>query len=189
MDEKRETETSKKESPFYGINEKTKGTLTLVFAIIIGIFAYYLAGSFNNLAGFGYFGAFLIGLISSATVILPTPGALSLLVFGNLANPILVGILFGIGSAIGELTGYMAGMGGNELIHSKIPGFGKNLKTVKKYGPVGIFFFALIPNPAFDLAGIAAGLIRMNVWLFLISCAAGKIVKGIIIAYLGMAWL
>jgi membrane protein DedA with SNARE-associated domain len=44
---------------------------------------------------------------------------------------------------------------------------------------------ALVPNPVFDLGGIAAGTLRFPLWKFLVSCAAGKVIKNILFALAG----
>ncbi|MEM2963338.1 MAG: VTT domain-containing protein [Candidatus Anstonellales archaeon] len=171
------------------LSKKVTGTLTIIASILIIIAVYYLSFSLKNPEKFGYFGAFLIGLISSGTVILPAPGVWSLLVLGNFANPFIIGFLFGIGSALGEISGYLAGLGSTKLLDGNKKEIENNMTSVKKWGALAIFVFALVPNPLFDFAGIAAGLIRMNFFVFFFSCAAGKIIKGIIISYLGMALL
>jgi uncharacterized membrane protein YdjX (TVP38/TMEM64 family) len=58
-------------------------------------------------------------------------------------------------------------------------------RFIARYGLFAIFIFALIPNPLFDLAGIAAGTTRIPVWAFLLACFLGKTVRFILIAYMG----
>ena len=55
----------------------------------------------------------------------------------------------------------------------------------QRYGVVAIFLMALFPNPLFDVAGMAAGVLRFPVWKFLLSCAAGKVIKNIVFAVAG----
>ena len=57
----------------------------------------------------GYVGAFFISLVSSASVILPTPGFVSIFEMGKYLDPLLLGIIAGIGSTIGEMTADYAG--------------------------------------------------------------------------------
>jgi membrane protein YqaA with SNARE-associated domain len=56
---------------------------------------------------------------------------------------------------------------------------------VKRRGALVIFIFALLPNPAFDVAGAAAGVVRYPFWKFLLMLFLGKTVKGWIIAFAG----
>ena len=51
-------------------------------------------------------------------------------------------------------------------------------------GP-GIFVLAAVPNPIFDFAGIAAGLMGMPWYEFLVWCVAGRIIRFILLAYVG----
>jgi membrane protein DedA with SNARE-associated domain len=44
---------------------------------------------------------------------------------------------------------------------------------------------AFIPNPIFDLAGMAAGMLKMPVPQFLFWCALGKILKMLVFSYTG----
>ena len=57
---------------------------------------------------------------------------------------------------------------------------------MEKYGAPAIFVLAFVPNPIFDLAGMAAGAIRMEWWKFLLAASAGKILRFILLAYFGI---
>ncbi len=48
-----------------------------------------------------------------------------------------------------------------------------------------VLVMAFIPNPLFDLAGMASGALKLPLWKFLIACAIGKIFKMLIFAYAG----
>ena len=53
-------------------------------------------------------------------------------------------------------------------------------------------FLAIVPSPLIDLAGVAAGALRMPVWQFQLWCLAGKLPKMILVAWLGthsIEWL
>lgn len=134
---------------------------------------------------------FFLSLLSNATLILPVPGIALTLLAGTLGNPLIVGIVAGAGQALGEMTGYLAGYSGQELIDNS-PRYGKMVAWMRRYGALTIFVLALIPNPFFDLAGIVAGALRMPWWLYLISAGAGKIIKNVVLAYAasyGIDWL
>ncbi len=53
------------------------------------------------------------------------------------------------------------------------------------YGMLTLFVLSAIPNPLFEIAGLTAGSVRMNFWRFMSSVTAGKIVRGLILAFLG----
>ena len=55
-----------------------------------------------------------------------------------------------------------------------------------------IFIVSLIPNPIFDVVGIAAGALRYSIWGFLAVVWTGKVLKFLIFAYActaGAGWL
>jgi len=160
----------------------------LVILIVLGVTAsiFIFRDRVSNLAGYGYLGAFLISLLSSATIILPIPGLALIFALGAAYDPFLVGLAAGAGSALGEITGYMAGYSGQIVL--------KNNKTylrmerwMKRRGSIVIFVLAFVPNPLFDLAGAAAGALRYPIWKFLLVCFLGKTPKSILVAFAG-AW-
>ncbi len=163
-------------------------TLLLIIAIAVGIFYFYrhYPDRVAQLKGYGYLGAFLISLTLNATVILPAGNMLILAILGaTLPSPIIVGLAGGAGAAIGEITGYMAGYSGRVLVrrertYVRLEGW------LKKWGALTIFLLSIVPF-FFDLAGIAAGVMRFPVWKFLIACWLGRTILYIVIAIAG-AW-
>ena len=150
-------------------------TLLLVIAITVGLLYFYknYPARVDELKDYGYLGAFLISLIFNATVILPAGNILILSALGaTLPSATLVGLAGGAGAAIGEITGYMAGYSGRTIV-----GKGKMYVRVeywvRRWGAMAIFIFALVPF-VFDLAGIAAGVLRFPLWKFLLICWFGR---------------
>lgn len=138
----------------------------------------------EELEGYGYVAVFLVGLVSNATLIFPVPGLAVSSVLGSVFNPWLIGLVAGIGQALGELTGYMAGYSGQTWLEDR-PRYERLVRWMQKYGVFTVFLLALLPNPLFDVAGIVAGALRMGVWRFLLSCALGKVIKNIAFAIAG----
>jgi len=138
---------------------------------------------FKELESLGYIGIFFISLLASATIIFPAPGWIVVIISGAFFDPVLVALVAGTGAAFGELTGYLAGDGMGKLF--RIASYENHKKWIKKYDVLAITFFSFIPNPLFDIAGMAAGAVGMPVWRFLISCAVGKIGKYLLLAYFG----
>jgi len=158
----------------------------IILVVIIGLTValFLFRDQVQELDSLGYLGAFIANLASSATIIVPVPGIAVVFILGDIWNPLFIGLVSGAGSALGELTGYAAGYSGRSLfqgnkLYPKITGW------VEKRGAVLIFIFALIPNPLFDLVGIAAGALRYPVWKFLFFCLLGKTPRCILIAYAG----
>jgi len=56
---------------------------------------------------------------------------------------------------------------------------------MERYGMLTLFVLAAIPNPTFEFAGITAGAVRMSFARFMLSVTAGKIVRGVTLAFLG----
>jgi uncharacterized membrane protein YdjX (TVP38/TMEM64 family) len=56
---------------------------------------------------------------------------------------------------------------------------------MEQRGDITIFVLSVIPNPFFDLAGIAAGTLRYPLWRFLLACWLGKTIKTTVVAWAG----
>jgi membrane protein YqaA with SNARE-associated domain len=130
------------------------------------------------LGQWGYVGAFVINAVASATIIIPIPGLAVAMAMGTAFNPWILGLVSGLGSAVGELTGYVAGASGRTLIPAEQQHHYERLEGwTRRYGALAVFGTAAIPFPLFDLVGIAAGAMRMPILVFMAATAAGKVVK------------
>jgi membrane protein YqaA with SNARE-associated domain len=106
--------------------------------------------------------------------------------FGNwLFDPFWIAVVAGLGSAIGEFSGYLLGVGGRKVIGDR---YRKRMdfitKLFKKYGSVAIFIFALTPLPD-DLLFIPLGVMRYSLLRAFIPAVLGKFFSNLIIAYSG----
>ncbi len=164
--------------------------LLLIIGIVVGVFYFYRGypERIEALEGYGYLGAFLISLILNATIILPAGNFLVLATLGAfLPSATIVGLVGGIGAAIGELTGYMAGYSGQAIVsrqrvYTRLKGW------VEKWGFLTIFLLSVAPL-VFDLAGIAAGALRFPLWKFLLACWLGRTILYLVIAWGGaLGW-
>jgi uncharacterized membrane protein YdjX (TVP38/TMEM64 family) len=160
--------------------------LALLFVILVTVLLVVFRDQIQGLSAFGYPGIFLASLLSSATLILPVPGVLFTAAMGAVFNPFWVAIASGLGAALGELTGYLAGYSGQAVVENKTF-YERVVNWMRRYGDITILVLAFIPNPAFDIAGIAAGVLRMPLWRFLLMCVIGKILKMMVFSYGGMA--
>jgi uncharacterized membrane protein YdjX (TVP38/TMEM64 family) len=158
----------------------------LAVLVVVGItFAVYaIRDRVQEFAIYGYPGVFLIALLSNATIILPAPGVAVVFAMGGVFNPLGVGLAAATGGAMGELTGYLAGFGGQAVIE-RTELYARMSGWVQKYGVWAVFILAAIPNPFFDLAGIAAGALKMPLWKFLLFCWGGQMVKMALFAVAG----
>lgn len=148
---------------------------------------------FSLLSSYGYLGIFLISLIGSSSIILPLPSAFFVFFSAAYLDPFLLGLLAGLGSAIGELTGYGLGRGGRKLIKGK---WKKKLaeteKLFQKYGGFLIIaVFAATPLPD-DIVGILGGSMKYPAKKFFVATLIGKLVLHWILAYggfFGITWV
>lgn len=134
---------------------------------------------------------FTISALSNATLILPVPGLALTALAASVASPLLVGVVAGAGQTVGELTGYLAGYSGQELVHHN-PRYERLVHWMRRFGAIVIFVLAITPNPLFDVAGIIAGALRMPLWKYLAAAGLGKVLKNVAVAYgsaLGIEWL
>lgn len=134
---------------------------------------------------FGYVGMFLISLVGALTVIFPIPYTLLLYALGATLDPVLLAISSGLGSALGEVSGYVIGYYGRAVISDALKRKMEfMLKVFNRYGPFAIFLFALTPLPD-DLLFIPLGIMRYSLPRALIACFVGKLGMSFIIAYSG----
>jgi membrane protein YqaA with SNARE-associated domain len=143
-----------------------------------------LRGHIKEFAVYGYPGSFVISFIGNATLILPAPSFAVVFAVGGALNPLLVGVVAGLGATLGELTGYLAGVGGRYAIENRAL-FNRVERWMRKGGPLVIFILAVIPNPAFDVGGIVAGALKMPVWQFILAAWAGKTIRFTLLALSG----
>lgn len=158
----------------------------LALFTVIGITIYILSirtqvGAF---AAYGYPGIFLIAMLANATVLLPAPGVAIIYAMGAVFNPLGVALAAGTGAAVGELSGYLAGFSGQAVI-DRGDVFERIHPWVEKYGGWAILVLSAIPNPFFDIAGIAAGIARMPVRTFLLFTWIGQVIKMLLFALAG----
>jgi uncharacterized membrane protein YdjX (TVP38/TMEM64 family) len=166
--------------------------LVAVLALIAVLFKY--RNEVRKLEKFGYPGIFLISIAANATIIIPVPGVAFTTAMGAIFNPIGVAVAAGLGAAVGELSGYLAGFSG-QAVAEKVSVYNRLtnwMRSHQKLAYVAIAVMAFIPNPLFDLAGMASGALKLPLWKFLLACSTGKVLKMLLFAYAGfysVTWL
>jgi membrane protein YqaA with SNARE-associated domain len=145
----------------------------------------------NYLLQFSYFGVFLISLVGAMSIIVPIPYTFVILTLGmrGVMDPLLLTVAGGLGSGVGEFSGYLLGYYGRALISEKrrrkIDYIVRILEN--RYGPVAIFIFALTPLPD-DLLFIPLGVLRYKFVKAFIPCFLGKLMMCAILAYGGQVY-
>lgn len=145
-----------------------------------------LQSFFLKLSNLGYVGVFLISLIGSSTIIFPLPAASFVFMAAAFLNPLHLGLLAGLGAALGELVGYVFGFYGRKVSGKRFENELKKAKKMfEKYGGfVALIIFAATPLPD-DIIGIIAGLLKYEVKKFFFAVLIGKILFHLVLAYGG----
>ena len=150
----------------------------------------WATGTFN-IETVGYTSIFFLSFIAAALIFLPVSALAAVCVAVAVdLNPFMVAVVAASAESIGELTGYMAGMGGKAIFdRNRFYLRFKNLFS--RYGGLILFCGSMIPNPLFDIMGVAAGSILYPVKRFLLLVFIGKVVKFSWVGlgcYYGMTW-
>lgn len=178
---------------------KSKSSFFLTFARILAIlvvialtvFIYSVRDQAEDLQEFGYLGIFIIAFMTNATVLLPAPGIAVVFAMGAIFNPIYIALSAGAGGALGELSGYLAGFSGQAIVENTNI-YSRFNHWIEKHGFLTILVLAAIPNPFFDVAGVAAGILKMPISRFLLAVWIGVTIKMFIFAWVGstsLSWL
>ena len=139
----------------------------------------------------GYGAVALSALVASAGLLIPIPALATACATAIFLNPFLVVIIAGCAESAGELSGYYLGYTGRDAL-AKNRVYQSLQKLMLRWGWVLLFVVSLIPNPIFDVVGVASGALRYPIWRFLVVVWAGKILKFTIFAYAckaGADWL
>jgi len=163
------------------------GLRLLALFVVVGITVsiYSIRDRVSEFAAYGYPGIFLVAMLANATVFLPAPGVAVVFAMGSIFNPVGVALAAGTGGALGELSGYLAGFSGQAVVE-RTELYNRFLPFIEKYGAWAILVLSAIPNPLFDIAGVAAGVTKIPLWRFLLFCWIGQLIKMAMFAYAGM---
>jgi membrane protein YqaA with SNARE-associated domain len=173
------------------MNPKTRLTiyriLALVGVVTLTIVLFIFRDQVKKLEDYGYIGIFLISIAANATIIIPLPGVAFTTAMGAIFNPIGVAVAAGLGASLGELSGYAAGFSGQGVVE-KANLYNRLTDWMRRHQKLAyglIVLLAFIPNPLFDVAGMASGALKIPMWKFLLACSVGKILKMLLFAYAG----
>ena len=161
--------------------------VTIVVVMIVVVAA--IAGLFdweNYLLQYSYVGVFAISLIGAMSIIVPIPYTFIILTLGMEGmNPLILTVAGGLGSGVGEFSGYILGYYGRSVISEKQQRkMGYMIRIFDRYGPITIFLFALTPLPD-DLLFIPLGMLRYKFVKAFIPSVLGKTLMCAILAYGG----
>ncbi|MDH7489513.1 MAG: VTT domain-containing protein [Anaerolineae bacterium] len=168
--------------------QRVRMVVLRIFALLIvlavtGLIVYF-RDRLEQFAAYGYPGVFLVSLAGNATLVLPAPSLAAVFAMGAVLKPVLVGLVAGVGTTLGELTGYLAGFSGRALVENRAR-YEQITAWMRRNGALTILVLSFIPNPLFDIAGMAAGALKYPLWKFLLFCWVGKTMKTTLFALAG----
>lgn len=159
--------------------------------------------SVEQIAGYGFFGGFIVSALGGGTVLIPIPMAAVQFTLGGLLppwfgpaslGPLFVGLVCSFGETIGATSIYAAGYSGATPIVNSKPG--KRMERIKSYyvklmtlmerrGPLILFILSAVMNPFFFPVSLACGGVRFGLKKYFLLVFAGKFIKVSAIAYAG----
>ena len=170
--------------------------VSILAVVITGIVSALLLRDNFGTAQVGYGTVALSALVASAGLVIPVPALATACATAIYLNPFLVGLIAGTAESAGELSGYYLGYTGRQVLTKNR--FYQRLehwmrpKGMRRQGWLLLFVVSLMPNPIFDIVGIAAGALRYPIRGFLAVVWVGKVLKFLIFAYAcvaGADWL
>jgi uncharacterized membrane protein YdjX (TVP38/TMEM64 family) len=179
--------------PTLGRSARVQRLVALLLSLGLTILIFGYRNQLSRFSSYSYLGLFVVSLVGNATVLLPVPSLAATFVAGGVFNPVLAGFVSGAGMALGELSGYLAGYGGTAIVETKDHVLFQRLQGwMQQHGSLTIFLLSAVPNPIFDLAGVAAGMSHFPISRFLLASFLGKSLKGLAFALAGsqsLPWL
>jgi membrane protein YqaA with SNARE-associated domain len=135
--------------------------------LMSGLFLFFPI-DWEKVGAWGYLGVFVVTFIATASFVLPIPYLLIVARAGIYLDPLLLTLVAGLAGALGELTGYVVGVSGRDLI-ARGKWYEKANHLMVTYGFWCVAFFAFV--------GFAAGVLRYPLWRFVLACFLGKSLK------------
>lgn len=175
-----------------GVYSRRYQVVLLVAAVAISVSAAglaYVIGGQSAIKTLGYPGVFLASLISAASLFIPLPISSAGVAVGAQLDPpfhippfVMIGLAGGVGSALGEFTGFLAGRAGHCTISDSRAGKAVD-RLMKRWGGIAVFSVAAVPNPFVDVMGIAAGAGGMSARRFFGVICPAKVINHTITAF------
>ncbi len=165
--------------------------LGILIVVISAIVAALLLRNNFGASEVGYGAVALSALVASAGLVIPVPALATACATAIFLDPFWVGIIAGTAESAGELSGYYLGYTGRDVL-ARNRVYQRLEHWMRRRGWLLLFLVSLVPNPVFDVVGIAAGALRYPVWGFLAVVWVGKLLKFLVFAYAcqaGTDWL
>ena len=133
----------------------------------------------------GYVGLFMSAFLAATILPLGSEVVVVGLLLNNF-NPISVVSIATVGNVLGSLVNYAIGFFGSAfLIHRVLKisdeSFDKSKQRFEKWGTASLLL-AWVPIIG-DPLTVIAGVLRINIWLFLFLVTAGKLARYVVVSY------
>jgi membrane protein YqaA with SNARE-associated domain len=152
----------------------------------------------------GYLGLFVISIFAGSPIPIPTPSMILTFTLGSILNPVLVGLVSGVGNGLGNALIFWTGRGGvlffknintsvvtDENHPSRLGRFLRKLRMprmaefARRRALLAVFLLSIYPNPVLTPLILGMGAARFHFWKFFLVCCAGKTVQSMALSYLG----
>lgn len=176
-------------------SDETPKPIRILYSIIGIVLSLGVASIFwifkedvQSRATLSYVFLFLACLGSHASILIPSSATMIIMAAAAVLDPLLCGLIGGIGGALGEHTSYFCGLSGKVFTeNSKI--YKWLLPRFQKHDFLWVFLFSIVPLPVYDIAGLAAGVTNMKYKKFLSATMLGIVPKSILYALFGIILL
>lgn len=173
-------------------------TLLIIFFLVA---VFYLSPSFHqktdrfsialkDLAlSKGLLGAFMVTFLSNSVIFITIPYSTIIFILGGMGlNPLVIGLISGLGAVLGETISYLIGWGGSKIFAKKyerrFSRINKLLRRRPKLTPILIYFLGATPIPD-DILLVPLGVIHYPYLKIIIPLTLGKITYTTMMAFLG----
>jgi membrane protein YqaA with SNARE-associated domain len=171
-------------------HRKFVSVVIFLVSVVISFSIWLVPINSQQMSLFGYGGVFIVTLLGGMTLFIPGPTMVATFVAGRALNPLIVSMVAGCGSALGEFTGYSAGYASRGFVSAEVNQsrwYYRLFRWITAYPFLAIFLLAAIPNVLTDMSGIIAGRIEYPFPKFLLATFLGKSIRFGVAAYFG-AW-
>ena len=161
--------------------------LILLFIVGCSVAVYRLPLGSAELAPLGYLAVFLSTLVAGMAVMVPGVNVV-VFVAGRSMDPILVALIGGLGSALGESTGYLGGRATRNLVSERQleSRWAKRVTAlVRRNAFLTILVLAFASVVLADVAGLVAGRVGYSYRGFFVATFVGKSLRFLLVALLG----
>jgi membrane protein YqaA with SNARE-associated domain len=165
-----------------------RAALIGLVALLFNIGVFFLPIDYGAFGRYAYVGVFLITLIANATVIIPIPYPAVIARVATQADSLALVILAGaLGSVLGESVAFFVGRSGRGAVEdTRFYRWVQHQMRHPWRAFAVLFGLAAPPNPAFDVAGLAAGALGLPYWMFFTAVLLGRLIRIAVFVLVGL---